>query len=363
MHVVVLVERDRAQEVERVVSALASAAAAACRIELAAAECGPSGPASSRSLLSARLPLTRNSPLRTMRWIWLKESCGKRASRKRSIRMLVLVRRDHELLHAGGEHLRRLGLDLGARRRLASPAACASRQVCAAPAGPRARGWCGAGLRVGSVRRPRPPRARPRPRRGAGRAARIMARALALRRARGRRPRRRAGAAPPLAARPLPPAPLPPVLMTGPGRARGRRPAPPARGRPSRRHRPRRARLAALPEQDRVEREGREGGEAAEDAGGQEEPWHAATSPRRRLEGEPADDQPHQPGADDVDRQRPERESPAPNQFGETRLTPCRSTPPMPAPRKTRRVEVIACNSSTTPAHKRIRPLPGARST
>src|ERR1700727_989187 len=45
-------------------------------------------PSSIRSLLSARLPLTRNSPLRTTRWIWENDRPGKRASRKRSTRML-----------------------------------------------------------------------------------------------------------------------------------------------------------------------------------------------------------------------------------------------------------------------------------
>ena len=44
-------------------------------------------PASSRSLGSARLPFTRTSPLRMMRWIWLNEGPGKRASKKRSTRM------------------------------------------------------------------------------------------------------------------------------------------------------------------------------------------------------------------------------------------------------------------------------------
>ena len=45
-------------------------------------------PSSIRSLLSARLPLTRSSPFRTMRWMWENDRPGKRASRKRSTRML-----------------------------------------------------------------------------------------------------------------------------------------------------------------------------------------------------------------------------------------------------------------------------------
>ena len=46
-------------------------------------------PASSRCFGSARLPFTRTSPLRMMRWMWLKESPGNRASKKRSTRMLA----------------------------------------------------------------------------------------------------------------------------------------------------------------------------------------------------------------------------------------------------------------------------------
>ncbi len=45
-------------------------------------------PSSSRSLLSTRLPSTRSSPLRTTRWMWENDRPGKRASRKRSTRML-----------------------------------------------------------------------------------------------------------------------------------------------------------------------------------------------------------------------------------------------------------------------------------
>ncbi len=43
-------------------------------------------PSSSRSLLSARLPSTRSSPFRTMRWIWENDRPGNRASRNRSTR-------------------------------------------------------------------------------------------------------------------------------------------------------------------------------------------------------------------------------------------------------------------------------------
>src|SRR5262245_36844342 len=44
-------------------------------------------PASSRCLGCARLPLTRNSPFRMMRWMWEKASLGNRAATKRSTRM------------------------------------------------------------------------------------------------------------------------------------------------------------------------------------------------------------------------------------------------------------------------------------
>ena len=44
-------------------------------------------PASSRSFGWVRLPFTRTSPLRMMRWIWLNDRPGKRASKKRSTRM------------------------------------------------------------------------------------------------------------------------------------------------------------------------------------------------------------------------------------------------------------------------------------
>ena len=44
-------------------------------------------PVSSRSFGSARLPFTLTSPLRMMRWMWLNDSPGKRASKNRSSRM------------------------------------------------------------------------------------------------------------------------------------------------------------------------------------------------------------------------------------------------------------------------------------
>ena len=44
-------------------------------------------PVSSRSFGSARLPFSRTSPLRMMRWMWLNDRPGNRASKKRSSRM------------------------------------------------------------------------------------------------------------------------------------------------------------------------------------------------------------------------------------------------------------------------------------
>ena len=44
-------------------------------------------PVSRRSFGSARLPFTRTSPLRMMRWMWLNERPGNRCSKKRSTRM------------------------------------------------------------------------------------------------------------------------------------------------------------------------------------------------------------------------------------------------------------------------------------
>src|SRR6188474_1914155 len=43
-------------------------------------------PASRRAFGCVRLPFTRTSPLRMMRWIWLKDRPGNRASKKRSTR-------------------------------------------------------------------------------------------------------------------------------------------------------------------------------------------------------------------------------------------------------------------------------------
>ena len=45
-------------------------------------------PPSSRAFGCVRLPFTRTSPLRMMRWMWLNDRPGKRASKKRSTRIL-----------------------------------------------------------------------------------------------------------------------------------------------------------------------------------------------------------------------------------------------------------------------------------
>ena len=108
----------------------------ACSVFVAASESSPatlgassfSGgmrmlcPSSSRSLLSARLPLTRSSPLRTMRWMWENDRPGKRASRKRSTRMLFSSAVTTTVWTLVGQR-RRLGDDLvrlGDKRRAAS---------------------------------------------------------------------------------------------------------------------------------------------------------------------------------------------------------------------------------------------------
>ena len=67
-------------------------------------------PASRRSLPSTRLPSTRSSPLRTMRWIWVKESPGNFRLQKAVDPHAGFVRRHRHGLHAGHRHrLRRLG--------------------------------------------------------------------------------------------------------------------------------------------------------------------------------------------------------------------------------------------------------------
>ena len=53
----------------------------------AAAGCAPPGRPPAGPSAAARLPFTRTSPLRMMRWMWLNDRPGKRASRKRSTRM------------------------------------------------------------------------------------------------------------------------------------------------------------------------------------------------------------------------------------------------------------------------------------
>ncbi len=64
-------------------------------------------PAFSRSFGSTRLPLTRTSPLRITRWMWLKDKPGKPRLEKTVDAHAVLVRRDHDILHAGGAEARR----------------------------------------------------------------------------------------------------------------------------------------------------------------------------------------------------------------------------------------------------------------
>ena len=72
-------------------------------------------PASSRSLGCARLPFTRNSPLRMMRWMWLNDRPGKPRLEEAVDPHAGFVRRDRDGLHAGRDrgHRRRRN---GARR-------------------------------------------------------------------------------------------------------------------------------------------------------------------------------------------------------------------------------------------------------
>ena len=87
-HVVVVVERDEFQEGAGLVVARAGGDSASAD-RVAAAECGPAAPPPAAPLGSVRLPLIRNSPFRMTRWIWLNDSPGNRASKKRSTRMPV----------------------------------------------------------------------------------------------------------------------------------------------------------------------------------------------------------------------------------------------------------------------------------
>ena len=68
-------------------------------------------PSSIRSLLSARLPLTRSSPLRTMRWMWENDRPGKARLEKAVDAHVVLVGGDDDGLNLGRQR-RRLGHDL-----------------------------------------------------------------------------------------------------------------------------------------------------------------------------------------------------------------------------------------------------------
>ena len=101
-HVVVLVQRDRLEERAGLLRPRWRRArgfgASSCSGGMRTA-C----PASSRSFGCARLPFTRTSPLRMMRWMWLNDRPGKRASKKRSTPHAGFVGRDGDGLHAGGE--------------------------------------------------------------------------------------------------------------------------------------------------------------------------------------------------------------------------------------------------------------------
>ena len=85
-HVVVLVQDDRLEEARASSRPRASAATTSAALTLSGGM-RTGWPASSRSFGSARLPFTLTSPLRMMRWMWLNDSPGNRASKKRSSRM------------------------------------------------------------------------------------------------------------------------------------------------------------------------------------------------------------------------------------------------------------------------------------
>ena len=85
-HVVVFVERDRLDE-GAVLLRLRRVVARLRRARAGAAECARPGRLRSRFFGCVRLPFTRTSPLRMMRWIWLNDRPGNRASKKRSTRM------------------------------------------------------------------------------------------------------------------------------------------------------------------------------------------------------------------------------------------------------------------------------------
>ena len=86
-HVGILVQRDGFEEIA------SSSRPRRTETRSASAHSSLSGgmricwPVSRRSFGSARLPFTRTSPLRMMRWMWLNESPGNRCSKKRSSRM------------------------------------------------------------------------------------------------------------------------------------------------------------------------------------------------------------------------------------------------------------------------------------
>ncbi len=99
-HVVVFVQRDRLDE-GAVLLRLRRIVARLRRFELERRNAHRLPGFASRAFGCVRLPFTRTSPLRMMRWMWLNDRPGNRASKKRSTRMPDLVGRDGDGLHAG----------------------------------------------------------------------------------------------------------------------------------------------------------------------------------------------------------------------------------------------------------------------
>ena len=82
---------------------------------------------------AARLPFTRTSPLRMMRWMWLNDRPGNRASKKRSSRMPSSSPVDGDGLHAlsggwaGADFDSVMGFGSGARAAFAADASSSER--------------------------------------------------------------------------------------------------------------------------------------------------------------------------------------------------------------------------------------------
>ncbi len=113
-HVVVFRQRDRA-DVFAVALRLRRVVAQLRRLELERRDAHRL-PCFEAALGLGAFAVTRTSPLRIMRWIWLNDRPGNRASKKRVDAHAVFVGGHRDVLHAGGI-IRRLQIGLGLRRR------------------------------------------------------------------------------------------------------------------------------------------------------------------------------------------------------------------------------------------------------